>query len=162
MYRFDNCSSQCVYMYNLDINDFIDSILAVYHHQKVLSSSTFSYAWFIQRMKSKDRFLRCLVLTFSSSINLAHCRPLLSADQMADPCKYKLCWLGGHCSSPDGLRAECECSGACFLKRKSRRPQLLCGTDFRQYQSECELQEAACRLQKFIGVKRYGPCSGEA
>ncbi|ESN95385.1 hypothetical protein HELRODRAFT_86858, partial [Helobdella robusta] len=63
----------------------------------------------------------------------------------------------GKCKPKDGYNAQkmCVCHFNCPLYKN-----LICGSDNKTYDNECELKEASCKTQKPISVKYQGSCAG--
>lgn len=76
-----------------------------------------------------------------------------------DPCAGKTCSYGARCvASLDGMVARCQCPEQCSDYGDSVGSTPICGTDGVDYRNSCELQMAACREMKDIGVKYEGKC----
>uniref|UniRef100_A0A7N4PDI5 Agrin n=1 Tax=Sarcophilus harrisii TaxID=9305 RepID=A0A7N4PDI5_SARHA len=74
-----------------------------------------------------------------------------------DPCSGVTCSFGSTCArSADGQSAKCICPSSC-----SGVPEgIVCGSDGRNYPSECQLHRLACARQENIVKKFDGPCVG--
>ncbi|KAJ7306392.1 hypothetical protein JRQ81_009738 [Phrynocephalus forsythii] len=72
-----------------------------------------------------------------------------------DPCAEVTCSFGSTCArSTDGLSAKCICPTSC-----SGVPEnTVCGSDGKDYRSECHLNRHACDKQENIFKKFDGPC----
>uniref|UniRef100_H9H689 Agrin n=1 Tax=Monodelphis domestica TaxID=13616 RepID=H9H689_MONDO len=72
-----------------------------------------------------------------------------------DPCSGVTCSFGSTCArSADGQSAKCICPTSC-----SGVPEgIVCGSDGRDYPSECQLHRLACARQENIVKKFDGPC----
>uniref|UniRef100_A0A7N4PPT9 Agrin n=1 Tax=Sarcophilus harrisii TaxID=9305 RepID=A0A7N4PPT9_SARHA len=72
-----------------------------------------------------------------------------------DPCSGVTCSFGSTCArSADGQSAKCICPSSC-----SGVPEgIVCGSDGRNYPSECQLHRLACARQENIVKKFDGPC----
>nr|XP_020637908.1 agrin isoform X3 [Pogona vitticeps] len=72
-----------------------------------------------------------------------------------DPCVEVTCSFGSTCArSTDGLSAKCICPSSC-----SGVPEnTVCGSDGKDYRSECHLNRHACDKQENIFKKFDGPC----
>ncbi|XP_044524562.1 agrin [Gracilinanus agilis] len=72
-----------------------------------------------------------------------------------DPCSGVTCSFGSTCArSADGQSAKCICPSSC-----SGVPEgIVCGSDGRDYPSECQLHRLACARQENIVKKFDGPC----
>nr|XP_020832364.1 agrin isoform X1 [Phascolarctos cinereus] len=72
-----------------------------------------------------------------------------------DPCSGVTCSFGSTCTrSADGQSAKCICPSSC-----SGVPEgIVCGSDGRDYPSECQLHRLACARQENIVKKFEGPC----
>ncbi|XP_036388152.1 agrin-like isoform X3 [Megalops cyprinoides] len=74
---------------------------------------------------------------------------------LKDPCSKVVCSYGSTCAqSSDGLSAKCMCPLSC----EAVPEQVVCGSDGRDYRSECELNKHACKEQKNIRKQHPGPC----
>ncbi|KAJ8258866.1 hypothetical protein COCON_G00178780 [Conger conger] len=74
---------------------------------------------------------------------------------LKDPCSEVSCSYGSTCvQSSDGLSAKCMCPLSCG----ARADRVVCGSDGRDYPSECELNKHACTEQKNIRKQYQGPC----
>ncbi|XP_030748435.1 agrin-like isoform X2 [Sitophilus oryzae] len=69
-------------------------------------------------------------------------------------CKELTCYFGASCVERNGF-AMCECHEQC---PPNTEVQIVCGSDGQTYNSPCELNELACRLQKDIVVQAFGTC----
>ncbi|KAM6976940.1 agrin-like [Aplochiton taeniatus] len=74
---------------------------------------------------------------------------------LKDPCSEVTCSYGSTCAqSSDGLSAKCMCPLSC----QGVATETVCGSDGRDYSSECELHRQACQSQKNVRLQRQGPC----
>ncbi|KPP76782.1 hypothetical protein Z043_103845 [Scleropages formosus] len=74
---------------------------------------------------------------------------------LKDPCSEVTCSYGSTCvQSSDGQSAKCMCPLSC----EGQREQVVCGSDGKDYPSECELNKQACASQKNIRKQHAGPC----
>uniref|UniRef100_A0AAY4E4W4 Agrin n=1 Tax=Denticeps clupeoides TaxID=299321 RepID=A0AAY4E4W4_9TELE len=75
---------------------------------------------------------------------------------LKDPCSEMNCTYGSTCiQSSDGLSAKCMCPLSC-----DNLPwQTVCGSDGKDYSSECELHRKACENQRNVRVQFTGPCN---
>ncbi|XP_072771994.1 agrin isoform X1 [Nerophis lumbriciformis] len=74
---------------------------------------------------------------------------------LRDACTQVSCSYGSTCvQSSDGLSAKCMCPLGCG----GRPAQTVCGSDGKDYGSECELHEYACKNQRNIRLQHQGPC----
>ncbi|KAG5835626.1 hypothetical protein ANANG_G00246010 [Anguilla anguilla] len=74
---------------------------------------------------------------------------------LKDPCSEVTCSYGSTCAqSSDGLSAKCMCPLSCGAPAEPP----VCGSDGRDYPSECELHKQACAEQKNIRKQHQGPC----
>ncbi|XP_076261775.1 agrin-like isoform X1 [Rhynchophorus ferrugineus] len=84
----------------------------------------------------------------------------ISADLTTTPpatCKELTCYFGATCVEKNGF-AMCECHEQCPVNNEM---QIVCGSDGQTYNSPCELNELACRLQKDIVVQAFGTCKDD-
>uniref|UniRef100_A0A8C4Q720 Agrin n=1 Tax=Eptatretus burgeri TaxID=7764 RepID=A0A8C4Q720_EPTBU len=105
-------------------------------------------------------------VTYSSSCELerAQChfqRRILvlayTACGFRDPCKNITCSFGSMCiSSSDRLSAKCVCPRSCTRSPPGNPP--VCGSDGRDYGSECELNLYSCSQHVNVHKKFDGPC----
>lgn len=81
--------------------------------------------------------------------------PLLSPTGSKDPCAEVTCSFGSTCvPSTDGQSAKCVCPSSCSGVPEST----VCGSDGRDYRSECDLNKHACDKQENVFKKFDGPC----
>ncbi|XP_035243973.1 agrin-like isoform X3 [Anguilla anguilla] len=74
---------------------------------------------------------------------------------LKDPCSEVTCSYGSTCAqSSDGLSAKCMCPLSCGAPAEPP----VCGSDGRDYPSECELHKQACAEQKNVRKQHQGPC----
>ncbi|KAL1493054.1 hypothetical protein ABEB36_011193 [Hypothenemus hampei] len=81
----------------------------------------------------------------------------VSADLTTAPpatCKELTCYFGATCIEKNGF-ARCECHEQC---PQDNEVQIVCGSDGHTYNSPCDLNEKACRLQKDIVIQAFGTC----
>ncbi|NXB18675.1 AGRIN protein, partial [Rhagologus leucostigma] len=72
-----------------------------------------------------------------------------------DPCAEVTCSFGSTCvPSPDGQAAKCVCPASCSGVPESP----VCGSDGRDYRSQCHLNKHACDKQENVFKKFDGPC----
>uniref|UniRef100_A0A8D0BR09 Agrin n=1 Tax=Salvator merianae TaxID=96440 RepID=A0A8D0BR09_SALMN len=72
-----------------------------------------------------------------------------------DPCAEVTCSFGSTCArSTDGLSAKCICPSTCSGVAEST----VCGSDGKDYRSECHLNRYACDKQENLFKKFDGPC----
>ncbi|XP_050838696.1 agrin [Serinus canaria] len=72
-----------------------------------------------------------------------------------DPCAEVTCSFGSTCvPSPDGQGAKCVCPSSCSGVAESP----VCGSDGRDYRSQCHLNKHACDKQENVFKKFDGPC----
>uniref|UniRef100_A0A8C5IU79 Agrin n=1 Tax=Junco hyemalis TaxID=40217 RepID=A0A8C5IU79_JUNHY len=72
-----------------------------------------------------------------------------------DPCAEVTCSFGSTCvPSPDGQGAKCVCPSSCSGVPESP----VCGSDGRDYRSQCHLNKHACDKQENVFKKFDGPC----
>uniref|UniRef100_A0A8C8SKM8 Agrin n=1 Tax=Pelusios castaneus TaxID=367368 RepID=A0A8C8SKM8_9SAUR len=72
-----------------------------------------------------------------------------------DPCSEVTCSFGSTCArSTDGQSAKCICPSSCSGAAQST----VCGSDGKDYRSECQLHKHACDKQENIFKKFDGPC----
>ncbi|XP_041328624.1 agrin-like, partial [Pyrgilauda ruficollis] len=72
-----------------------------------------------------------------------------------DPCAEVTCSFGSTCvPSPDGQVAKCVCPSSCSGVPESP----VCGSDGRDYRSQCHLNKHACDKQENVFKKFDGPC----
>ncbi|NXC09441.1 AGRIN protein, partial [Orthonyx spaldingii] len=72
-----------------------------------------------------------------------------------DPCAEVTCSFGSTCvPSPDGQAAKCVCPSSCSGVPESA----VCGSDGRDYRSQCHLNKHACDKQENVFKKFDGPC----
>ncbi|NXO97466.1 AGRIN protein, partial [Certhia brachydactyla] len=72
-----------------------------------------------------------------------------------DPCAEVSCSFGSTCvPSPDGQAAKCVCPSSCGGVPESP----VCGSDGRDYRSQCHLNKHACDKQENVFKKFDGPC----
>ncbi|KAH1022933.1 hypothetical protein HUJ04_012244 [Dendroctonus ponderosae] len=84
----------------------------------------------------------------------------ISADLTTTPpatCKELTCYFGATCVERNGF-AMCECHEQC---PQDNEVQIVCGSDGHTYNSPCELNELACRLQKDVVVQAFGTCKDD-
>ncbi|XP_066155435.1 agrin-like isoform X4 [Euwallacea fornicatus] len=84
----------------------------------------------------------------------------VSADLTTTPpatCKELICYFEATCVERSGF-AVCECHEQC---PQDNEVQTVCGSDGHTYNSPCELNEVACRLQKDIVVQAFGTCKDD-
>lgn len=97
-------------------------------------------------------------LLFLSLLPLTQCCYVYPPD-VKDPCKEKECSFGAQCvPSLDGLTARCQCPQRCDSYGDSVGSTPVCGSDGRDYPTQCEMRRAACREMKDIRVKYFGKC----
>lgn len=81
-------------------------------------------------------------------------RPLLSPGSK-DPCAEVTCSFGSTCvRSTDGQSAKCVCPSSCSGVPEST----VCGSDGRDYRSQCDLNKHACDKQENVFKKFDGAC----
>lgn len=81
--------------------------------------------------------------------------PLLSPAGSKDPCAEVTCSFGSTCvRSTDGQSAKCVCPSSCSGMPKST----VCGSDGKDYRSECDLNKHACDKQENVFKKFDGAC----
>jgi len=81
--------------------------------------------------------------------------PLLSPAGSKDPCAEVTCSFGSTCvRSADGQSATCACPAACGGVPE----RAVCGSDGKDYRSECDLNKHACDKQENVFKKFDGPC----
>uniref|UniRef100_UPI00358F0C2B agrin isoform X2 n=1 Tax=Myxine glutinosa TaxID=7769 RepID=UPI00358F0C2B len=105
-------------------------------------------------------------VTYSSACELerAQCRLqrrilvlAYTACGFRDPCKNTTCSFGSICiSSSDRLSAKCVCPRSCVRSPPGTTP--VCGSDGRDYASECELNLYSCSQHVNVQKKFNGPC----
>lgn len=72
-----------------------------------------------------------------------------------DPCAEVTCSFGSTCArSTDGQAAKCICPSSCGGTAEST----VCGSDGKDYRSECLLNKHACDKQENVFKKLDGPC----
>uniref|UniRef100_A0A452IZQ9 Agrin n=1 Tax=Gopherus agassizii TaxID=38772 RepID=A0A452IZQ9_9SAUR len=72
-----------------------------------------------------------------------------------DPCAEVTCSFGSTCArSTDGQSAKCICPASCGSAAEST----VCGSDGKDYRSECLLNKHACDKQENVFKKLDGPC----
>lgn len=72
-----------------------------------------------------------------------------------DPCAEVTCSFGSTCvRSADGQGAKCVCPASCSGVAES----LVCGSDGKDYRSECDLNKHACDKQENVFKKFDGAC----
>lgn len=72
-----------------------------------------------------------------------------------DPCAEVTCSFGSTCvRSADGQGAKCVCPASCSGVPES----LVCGSDGKDYRSECDLNKHACDKQENVFKKFDGAC----
>uniref|UniRef100_A0A7M4E3Z4 Agrin n=1 Tax=Crocodylus porosus TaxID=8502 RepID=A0A7M4E3Z4_CROPO len=72
-----------------------------------------------------------------------------------DPCAEVTCSFGSTCArSTDGQSAKCICPSSC----RGVAEGTVCGSDGKDYHSECELNKHACDTQQNVFKKFDGPC----
>ncbi|XP_077787491.1 agrin isoform X2 [Podarcis muralis] len=72
-----------------------------------------------------------------------------------DPCAEVTCSFGSTCArSTDGLSAKCICPSSCSGVLEN----VVCGSDGKDYRSECHLNRHACDKQENLFKKFDGPC----
>nr|XP_023685478.1 agrin-like isoform X3 [Paramormyrops kingsleyae] len=72
-----------------------------------------------------------------------------------DPCSVVTCSYGSTClQSSDGQSAKCMCPLSC----DGQPEQTVCGSDGKDYPSECMLNKHACATQRNIRKRHQGPC----
>lgn len=72
-----------------------------------------------------------------------------------DPCAEVTCSFGSTCArSTDGQSAKCICPSSC----RGVAEGTVCGSDGKDYRSECELNKHACDAQQNVFKKFDGPC----
>ncbi|KAF7642909.1 hypothetical protein LDENG_00248330 [Lucifuga dentata] len=88
-------------------------------------------------------------------VNLVFMSVFILLPALKDPCSEVTCSYGSTCvQSSDGLSAKCMCPLGC----EGKAQQTVCGSDGKDYRSECELHQQACKHQKNIRVQYHGPC----
>lgn len=81
--------------------------------------------------------------------------PLLSPAGSKDPCAEVTCSFGSTCvRSTDGQSAKCVCPSSCSGVPEST----VCGSDGKDYRSECDLNKHACDKQENVFKKFDGAC----
>lgn len=81
--------------------------------------------------------------------------PLRSPAGSKDPCAEVTCSFGSTCvRSADGQSAKCVCPASCSGVPESA----VCGSDGRDYRSECDLNKHACDKQENVFKKFDGAC----
>lgn len=81
--------------------------------------------------------------------------PLRSPAGSKDPCAEVTCSFGSTCvRSADGQSAKCVCPSSCSGVPESA----VCGSDGRDYRSECDLNKHACDKQENVFKKFDGAC----
>ena len=102
--------------------------------------------------------LLLLLLVLSWSAHYAHCCYVYPPD-VKDPCKDKDCSFGAQCApSLDGLTARCQCPDHCDSFGDSVGSTPVCGSDGKDYSSQCEMRRTACTEMKDLRVKYFGKC----
>lgn len=72
-----------------------------------------------------------------------------------DPCAEVTCSFGSTCvRSADGQTARCVCPASCSGVAES----IVCGSDGKDYRSECDLNKHACDKQENVFKKFDGAC----
>lgn len=74
-------------------------------------------------------------------------------------CAEQECKYGAVCKvSIDGLSARCICPGPCYDYGDSEGSELVCGTDGKDYASQCELARDSCKAMEDVQVAHPGKC----
>ncbi|XP_050313632.1 agrin-like isoform X2 [Anthonomus grandis grandis] len=84
----------------------------------------------------------------------------VSADLMTNTpatCKELTCYFGATCVERNGF-AMCDCHEQC---PQDNEVQTVCGSDGKTYNSACELNELACRVQKDVVIQAFGTCKDD-
>jgi len=79
-----------------------------------------------------------------------------TSQQVLDPCATLRCHHGATCVVHDGT-PRCRCPPS-HCSSSSLNDGPVCGTDHRDYSSECEMIAASCRQQTHIGKLYDGYC----
>ena len=74
-------------------------------------------------------------------------------------CADLTCYFEATCEERRPGFAECVCRSTC-ADEDSVSSHVVCGNDGQTYGSECQLKLYACRYQKDIVVRSFGPCKG--
>lgn len=72
-------------------------------------------------------------------------------------CMELVCGFGGECKEQNG-RAYCDCSNLPCLPKDHKNSAVVCGSDGRTYQSECQLQRTSCEQQTHLYMHHLAPC----
>ena len=72
-----------------------------------------------------------------------------------DPCSQVSCSFGAECVSDGESRVQCRCP---VMHCDDDEDRLVCGTDGREYDNECEMRMTSCREQRHIAKKYDGHC----
>lgn len=78
-----------------------------------------------------------------------------------DPCSEHECVDGGVCQLNEVRVPACKCGPPCDLV--VRTGSAVCGSDYKDYPSECALRRESCRTRQQITIAYRGECaSGES
>ncbi|XP_076085746.1 agrin-like isoform X7 [Mytilus galloprovincialis] len=72
-------------------------------------------------------------------------------------CMELVCGFGGECKEQNG-RAYCDCSNLPCLPKDHKNSAVVCGSDGRTYQSECQLHLTSCEQQTHLYMHHLAPC----
>ncbi|CAC5391138.1 unnamed protein product [Mytilus coruscus] len=75
-------------------------------------------------------------------------------------CMELICGFGGECKEQNG-RAYCDCSNLPCLPKDHKNSAVVCGSDGRTYQSECQLQRTSCEQQTHLYMHHLAPCHND-
>ncbi|XP_013176798.1 PREDICTED: agrin-like isoform X2 [Papilio xuthus] len=74
-----------------------------------------------------------------------------------DPCADHECADGGICQLNESRTPVCRCGPACELA--PRPGSALCGSDYKDYPSECALRRESCRTRQQLSIAYRGECA---
>ncbi|XP_048489511.1 agrin isoform X2 [Plutella xylostella] len=74
-----------------------------------------------------------------------------------DPCAEHECSDGGECQLSEGRVPVCRCGPPCDLL--VRPGSAVCGSDYRDYPSECALRRESCRTRQQLTIAYRGECA---
>lgn len=74
-----------------------------------------------------------------------------------DPCSEHECADGGVCQLNEVRAPVCKCGPPCDLL--VRPGSAVCGSDYRDYPSECALRRESCRTRQQLTIAYRGECA---